>query len=125
MRRTRFDSATLAGRPFPLVDKTNVKAGFLDATPTSYVYKNNSEGWDTVHIWINNTTASDRTWTCYIVPDGGDKEAQWAVRTEVPLQAKESINEPHPFTLESGDELWLEASADNSVTAFINVEKLS
>ena len=122
--RLRYDQATRAGRPGPMTDKTNIKGGFLSTDPDDPFYEEESNAYSILHLWINNTTASAQTWSLYIVPAGGVKEARWAVRTEVPLEAKESVSEPEAFFIESGDMVFVEASSANAVTAFANLEKM-
>lgn len=126
MARLRFDTATRAGRPNPMFDRTNIKKGFMPVTadPDAPFYEEVSNAYSVLHLWINNTTASDQTWSLYIVPAGGDIEAQWMVRTDVPLDPKESISEPEAFVIESGDMVFIEVSSEDAVTAFANLEML-
>jgi len=122
--RLRFDQATRAGRPGPMFDKTNIKKGFLETDPTEPFYEEVSNAYSVLHLWVNNTTGVDQTWSLYIVPAGGDKEDQWAIRSDVPLAPKESISEPEAFVIESGDQVFVEASNADAVTAFANLEMM-
>lgn len=122
--RTRFDTATRAGRPAPMNDWTNQKFGFLPTTTAAEQYENETNAYRKFHLWFCNTTASDATFSVYVVPSGGVVGDQYALRKDVPIAAKESTVDPVEIVIETGDMIFLSASAANAVSGWANIELL-
>ena len=120
--RTRYDTATRAGRPAPMNDWTNQKFGFLPTSTSAEQYENETNAYRKFHLWFCNSSVSDTTFSVYVVPSGGTVGNQWALRKDVPIAAKESTVDPVEIILESGDMLFLSAGASNAVSGFANIE---
>lgn len=119
--RTRFDTATRAGRPSPMHDWTNLKFGFLAASATE-VYDNDDNAFRTMHLWLCNTDSVARTVSVWLVPSGAAQGDSHALLKDVSLEAKETLVLPSGIVMNTGDRLFLAASSANVVTCNAMVE---
>jgi len=124
---SRYDAATRAGRPLPLQDEANINFGYvpLDGSvdpEDDLFYEVTAQAYERLFLEVCNKTASDTTFSVYIVPSGGSIEDRWSRCKDAPLAAKETLVLPRHYTLDVGDKVYVTAGAANAVTAWANLE---